>query len=432
MNLTLRFELRKDTVNKKGEHPIFLIIRVASQRRKLTTNVKAIPELWDNENQRIKLNTAILKKELLKKYNEIDLPSNFEIKRSNIYLEEMSNGLEAIAARFELDGTAYSADMVLDKYKQSFVAKTKMEEPTNLVFDFIDQYITENAPSREKGSLSVYKALKRHLEAFQKHNNIKVRFAEINYAFFQSFQNYLIQYRAINNVTIAKQLSTFKTFLGYAKKNGIPISDDYKNFTVKRQKLEVIALTNEEFLRLLKVDLEKQVRLASVRDVFCFSCATGLRYSDLEQLRTEHINEHEIRITVKKTKEPLIIPLNSYSTAILNKYKDNLRPLPMISNQHFNKYIKEICKLAEINEQTEIIRYKGPLKISNFHQKYELISAHTGRKTFATLSLEKGIPAETVMGITGHSDYKSFQRYIKVTEERKRNEMQKAWGMPST
>ena len=124
MNLTLRFELRKDTVNKKGEHPIFLIIRVASQRRKLTTNVKAIPELWDNENQRIKLNTAILKKELLKKYNEIDLPSNFEIKRSNIYLEEMSNGLEAIAARFELDGTAYSADMVLDKYKQSFVAKT--------------------------------------------------------------------------------------------------------------------------------------------------------------------------------------------------------------------------------------------------------------------------------------------------------------------
>ena len=152
----------------------------------------------------------------------------------------------------------------------------------------------------------------------------------------------------------------------------------------------------------------------------------------MEQLRTEHINEHEIRITVKKTKEPLIIPLNSYSTAILNKYKDNLRPLPMISNQHFNKYIKEICKLAEINEQTEIIRYKGPLKISNFHQKYELISAHTGRKTFATLSLEKGIPAETVMGITGHSDYKSFQRYIKVTEERKRNEMQKAWGMPST
>ncbi len=106
------------------------------------------------------------------------------------------------------------------------------------------------------------------------------------------------------------------------------------------------------------------------------------------------------------------------------------RALPIISNQNFNKYLKELCKDAGIDEQTEIIPYKGAEKISNFYPKHELISAHTGRKTFATLSLEKGISAETVMGITGHSDYKSFQRYIKVTEERKRNEMQKAWGVP--
>ena len=105
-------------------------------------------------------------------------------------------------------------------------------------------------------------------------------------------------------------------------------------------------------------------------------------------------------------------------------------PLPMISNQKFNKYLKELCKLAEINDPIEIIRYKGATKQSTIYPKYEVISAHTGRKTFATLSLEKGIPAETVMKITGHADYKSFQRYVKVTEERKRNEMQRAWGAP--
>ncbi|WP_262500774.1 tyrosine-type recombinase/integrase [Rhodonellum psychrophilum] len=76
------------------------------------------------------------------------------------------------------------------------------------------------------------------------------------------------------------------------------------------------------------------------------------------------------------------------------------------------------------------MRYKGAVKNSNIYPKHEIISAHTGRKTFATLSLEKGIPAETVMKITGHTDYKSFQRYVTVTEERKRNEMQKAWGKP--
>jgi integrase len=147
-------------------------------------------------------------------------------------------------------------------------------------------------------------------------------------------------------------------------------------------------------------------------------------------MRREHIKRLEIKLTIRKTKEPSVVPLNKYSMDILNKYKELAIPLPMISNQKFNKYIKELCKMAEINDPVEIIRYKGATKQSTFYRKHEIISAHTGRKTFATLSLEKGIPAETVMKITGHSDYKSFQRYVKVTEERKRNEMQKAWGAP--
>jgi integrase len=430
MNLTSRFELRKDTLNKKGEHPVTLILRVSSQRRKLATGVTVVPELWDNHTQRIQLITGKIQKELLKTYPEMELMSNADIKRSNLSLEELNSGIEAIAARFELDGLTYSADMLLDQYKLITSPKTKRTEPNNLVFDFIDKYITVHEPSREKGSMGVYKSLKRHLEAYQKHTRTKVRFSEIDYAFFQSFQNFLIKYRAINNITIAKQLSTLKTFLGYAIKNGITVAEGYKNFKIKRQKLEVIALTNTEFLKIFALDLEKNKRLAQVRDVFCFSCATGFRYSDMVQLQRGHIFPGEIRITVKKTKEPLIVPLNGYSVAILNKYLDKTRPLPIIANNNFNKYIKEIGKLAEINEPTEIIRYKGPEKIANLYPKYELISAHTGRKTFATLSLEKGIPAETVMGITGHTDYKSFQRYIKVTEERKRNEMHKAWGTP--
>ncbi len=430
MGLTSRFELRRDASNKKGEHPVTLILRVASQRRKLGSGITVVPDLWDNDGQRVLLINSKLQKELSKKYPEYDLPTNFDIKQFNITLDSLGNTIQSIAARYELDGIAYSADMLLEQYKILVQPTTKTEEPKNLIFDFIDHYISINEPSREKGSMGVYKALKRHLEAFQKHSKRKIKFSEIDYAFFQTFQNYLIKHRAINNVTIAKQLSTLKTFLGYARKSGIYVPDGYKDFTIKRQKLEVIALTNNEFLSVYHKDLSNNKRLAQVRDVFCFSCATGLRYSDLEQLRREHITSSEIRITVKKTKEPLIIPLNEYSVTILKKYADRLRPLPVISNQNFNKYIKELCKAADIIEPVEIIRYKGATKISNIYPKYELISAHTGRKTFATLSLEKGIPAETVMGITGHTDYKSFQRYIKVTEERKRNEMHRAWGMP--
>ncbi len=153
-----------------------------------------------------------------------------------------------------------------------------------------------------------------------------------------------------------------------------------------------------------------------------------MRYSDLAGLKRENIKNDELRITVKKTKELLSIPLNPYSIAILNRYKDRHQPLPMISNQKLNDYIKDLCKQSGINEQVEIVRFRGAKREAITYLKHELISVHTGRKTFVTLSLEKGMSAEEVMTITGHKDYKSFKRYVKITEQRKKVVMRNAWG----
>ena len=137
-------------------------------------------------------------------------------------------------------------------------------------------------------------------------------FDNIDYSFFQSFQNFLILDRidvngktikGLNNTTVAKQLSTVKTFLNYARKQGIEISNKYKDFKIKRETREVIALTNEEFETLFNLYLSGNKRLSQIRDVFCFACATGLRYSNLNQLRREHIKSDEIRLTVKKTRD---------------------------------------------------------------------------------------------------------------------------------
>jgi integrase len=189
--------------------------------------------------------------------------------------------------------------------------------------------------------------------------------------------------------------------------------------------------------------LSKIKKYEQVRDAFCFACTTGLRYSDLAQLKREHIKEDEIILTVKKTKERLSIPLTPYSRAILDKYRMLRKPLPIISNQKMNYYLKGwdeknksgkvikkhkgICELAGINEPVEIVRYRGAKREANIYPKYELVGVHTGRKTFATLSLEKGMSAEEVMSITGHKDYKSFKRYVKITEQRKKVVMLKAW-----
>ena len=95
-----------------------------------------------------------------------------------------------------------------------------------------------------------------------------------------------------------------------------------------------------------------------------------------------------------------------------------------------NIYIKELCKLVGINEEVEIVRYRGVNREAIVYPKYDLIKVHTGRKTFCTLSLEKGMSAEQVMSISGHKDYKSFKRYVNVTENLKKVVMLKAWGAP--
>lgn len=439
MEATLRFELRLDTVNKKGEHPLILIIRISGQRKKVSTGITLFPELWEGDTQQVVSLTNKAKSQLVRKYGE-NLPSKSQLIKFQDHISALISEIRSMEARFMFERTPYSADMIVENIKELKKRATKKEDASNIVYDFIDQYIEEHKHIREKGSLTVYKSLKKHLTNYQNHTRSKVRFDSIDYNFLQSFQNFLVGWEEVNektkrvstlnNTTISKQLRTLKTFLSYAKKKGIKVNPGHKDFSIKEYQMEVIALTQAELDLLLGLELDSNKRLDQVRDVFCFSCVTGFRYSDLEQLHRDHIKNEEIRLTVKKTKKPLIVPLNRYSKAILEKYKDLATPLPMISNQKFNKYVKELCKLAEINDPIEIIRYKGATKTIHRYQKYEVVSAHTGRKTFATLSLEKGIPAETVMKITGHSHYKSFQRYIKITEERKRNEMQRAWGAP--
>jgi len=440
MKITYRFELRKDKKNRKGEHPIILNIHQESDRRKVATGVKLWPELWDAENQKINIPTEKRLDQLRKKYDHHILGLN-DLYKNQTNLGAILEKFVRIVTQHEFNKDILTLETLINEYHRQDDRPEGTKKHTRInVYDFIDKYIEDHALSRAKGSIVVYKSLRKHLKNFEKSRKKKITFEEMDYDFMLAFKNHLLSWETthpktgtvtqLGNTSISKQLGTLKTFLGYAKRRGIKVNSGFRDFSVKRDKLEVIALSEQELNKLLNLDLSKDSRLNKVRDVFCFSCATGLRYSDMVQLKREHIKPNEIRLTIKKTREPMIIPLNKISADILKKYESRADPLPMITNQKFNIYIKEICKKAKIDEDIEIIRYRGAEKISQVFKKHDLISAHTGQKTFVTLSLEKGIPAETVMKITGHSDYKSFQRYVNVSEKRKKNEMERAWGSP--
>jgi integrase len=422
---TIRFELRKDKIDKEGKAPIRLIYQISGQRKFYSTDQKTYPENWDEKNQQ----AIYVRKGLLM---EVD------VKKLNNKIFDLKRDIEKIEGKFESNATVYSSEMVLKALVDKDKPVVKKDASTKELLAFIDRYIGDHENLRVKGSLSVYKSLKAHLAAYEQATRKAVSFSAIDYQFFQSFQNFLVsktkevdgkRVKALNNITIAKQLSTLKTFLNYAKSAGIDVSGTYGTFKVKRENdLEVISLTRAEFETIHSFDFSANKALERVRDVFAFSCVTGLRYSDLAQLRWEHIKEDSINLVAQKTTHQTKIPLNPYSIAILKKYEGEPRPLPVISNQRSNEHLEKICKLAGINAPVEIVRKHGAERVVKVYPKYELVRMHAGRKTFASLSLEAGMAAEHVMKIGGWKSYVSFKRYMNLSDDSTQTAMLAAWG----
>ena len=446
-NSTIRMELFSPRIDKTGKAPLRLIYQISGERKFIYTGIKLFPANWDSENQKGVYLDKKSAKSLIPLIDFYLLPSAKDVYEINRSIDTLCSEIRNIEKRFELDKIRFNAEMIIDKYKELHSPNTKRSQPKKIVSDYIDKYIEEQKTSKAPNSLKIYKALKYHLEDFAKHTKGKVVFTEMDKSFFAKFQNYLVDIKLMRNTTTAKQLSTLKTILNYADSCGIEVDYGYKKFKIKREELPVVALTEEEFLSLYNLDLsdysrkEEYVRIKNqkkewvtyetldkARDILCFGAMTGMRYSDLSLVGWQHIIDGVIDITIVKTKRQLYIPLNNYALSIITKHKVENSPIPRLSNQRLNDYVKILAKLAGIDSTVEIVRYRGSERIAENYNKYDLISSHIGRKTFCTLSLEKGMSAEQVMAISGHSDYKSFKRYVNVTNEVKKKALLNAWN----
>jgi integrase len=147
--------------------------------------------------------------------------------------------------------------------------------------------------------------------------------------------------------------------------------------------------------------------------LFIIACDTGLRFSDLIELRNENIinNGSVIRIRTQKTGEVVIIPLKGKVKEILKKYEGI--PPQAISNQKMNEYLKELGEMAELIEDVVISLTKGGTRQTETFKKFELITTHTARRSFATNAYLQNVPTISIMKITGHTTAKSFLKYIK-------------------
>lgn len=236
----------------------------------------------------------------------------------------------------------------------------------------------------------------------------------------------------LKNSTIRKKLDYLAWFLNWATDHGYNTNMSYKTFrpTLKATQKKVIYLSKAELDQVRNLSIPPAYsHLDAVRDVFLFCCFSGLRHSDVYNLRKNDIKGDHIEITTVKTADSISIELNSVTRSILEKYKNfefaGNKVLPVIQNQPMNRELKELCRLAGINEQVRITTYKGNQRKDEVKEKWELVGTHTGRRTFIVNCLSLGIPPNVVMKWTGHSDYKSMKPYIDIVDSIKASEMTK-------
>ena len=294
--------------------------------------------------------------------------------------------------------------------------------------DFINQTINGtrknvNGNSISESTIKGYKTLKNHLQRFEVETRKKIDFNEVDIEFYNDFVHFLETELLLAKNSIGKYIRTLKTVMSEAKDNGYHNNSKFasRKFAAPNELTTAVYLNEAELKELYSLDLTDNPRLEKVRDLFVIGCYTGLRFGDLHQVTTKNIqpdpkNPGDLYLAIKQTKtdKPVTIPIPKVLSQILAKY-GNILPKP-ISNQKTNLFLKEICeKIPALNENTEIEFTKAGKKVYENHKKYELISTHTARRSFATNAYLAGQQTLNIMAVTGHLTEKSFNRYIRVT-----------------
>jgi len=332
-------------------------------------------------------------------------------------------GLEARILKIYRDEKLKGKIPTVQKVKSLLVSSLDSQKEKNDFFSLYDQYIEVNTGVKTNGTIKNYKNSLYYIKEFVKDTKSIVEFDAIDFTFNEKFFSYLVNGEKVTNNTIGRIYKNLKSFLNWATDKGLNTNLAFKKFKAKKEEKEVIYLTYIELNRLNIVELDDEF-YEQILDVFCLGCFTSLRISDLKTITKDNIKSGSIHVRIQKTKDILQIPLLPEALSILKRYKYNM---PSFYDQQINKHIKEICEWVGINEVVYDIKYRGAKRIETKHLKHELITTHVARKTFVTLCLEKGMPVQNVMAITGHKDYKTMKPYIKVADKTKSESLLNAW-----
>jgi len=376
-------------IKKNNQAPIYCRITYNKKRKQFSTGIYVAPKSWDRKKQIVEegeinskeYNTrlSLVKQKINQAFLLLQVGSAvFDVE--DIYLQYVGRNIKAnktLLEVFELHNSRMKKLIGIEYTKSTH---TKFKEARKHVSDFI---------------------------RFQ-YNKNDILLESINQNFLSDFDFYLKTEKSQKQITINKSIQRVRKILKLALAKGYLKQDPFILYRPKKYETKVVYLSQME-LDKLENHIFKQARLNQVKDMFVFCCYTGLAYQEMSALREEHLIKGFdegiwIQMMRQKTKSKVSIPLLPPASLILDKYRPEGRLLPVISNQKFNSYLKEIADLVEIDKR---------------------LTHHIARKTFATtVLLYNDIPIEIVSELLGHSSILITQRhYAKVVQHKVSSQM---------
>ncbi len=381
------FLISPTRINKKGLVPLLCRITYDGERKQFATGLFVNPKQWDSKRQIMK-------------------PPNDENNFINNELSLITKNVNQAFLFLQVQEIVFSIEDIHRTYKGE-----KPIKETGLI-QFYKTYLQKFQKligiEIKQQTWDKFNYIQADLEAFIlfkfKKSDFPLNNLDLN--FILEFEYYLKTEKHHKQVTINKSLQRFKKVIKQAINENIIEFYPFSEHKPKTVKKIITFLTEQELIKLENFSFTQE-RLSTIRDMFIFCCYTGLAYNEMSNLRKEHIikgfdGQYWIKMIREKTGREISVPLLSKSAKIIEKFsneQDDMRLLPVFSNQKFNSYLKEIAGIVDINKN---------------------LTHHLARRTFATtVLLYNDVPIEIVSELLGHSKITITQEhYAKVVQKK--------------
>lgn len=384
------------------ERPVVLVFNYHGKHLHSLTGLKVSAQNWDRKKQRVKLS--------VKRATEV-----------NAYLDKLDEKVNDIYY------TALAEDRVIDNAYIIRELKGKDRPVEKGFWQHYEEYLSTQKTVIKNSTYRSTVTSRNRFREFCLAVNIELTFADVLPALLSKYNTFLLAAGNTNN-TIHSHLKRLRRFMDYAGKLGLHRNMAFKEFNVSERIGTIRFLDMNEVKMLMDIQLEAAME-QKARDLMLFGCFTGMRYSDIANLKKADIREHKFEgvdgifkaghIRQVKTAEEIVVPLLPEAEAILERYIGMEGPyaLPRLSLQKVNENIKLVGKRAGINALQKVDMFRGTAVETEYIEKHKLLSTHMARKTFITIAITRGLPMNIVSGITGQHPATITKHYLGVARK---------------